>query len=55
MRLRRKAEKTGGTLIINGQETDTIPNQMMGGRGGMGGPGGDMGGGPGGDMDGFRM
>ncbi len=50
-----KAEKTGGTLIINGQETDTIPNQMMGGRGGMGGPGGDMGGGPGGDMDGFRM
>ena len=39
-----KAEKTGGTLIINGEETDTIPNQMMGGHGGMGGPGGDMGG-----------
>lgn len=28
-------EKTGGTLIINGTETDTISNQMMGG--GMGG------------------
>ena len=42
-----RAEKTGGTLIVNGQETDSIPNQMMGGgggRGGMGGPGGDMGG-----------
>ena len=40
-----RAEKTGGTLIVNGQETDTIPSQMMGGgRGGMGGPGGDMGG-----------
>ncbi len=32
-----KAEKTGGTLIVNGSETDTIPNQMMGGHGGMGG------------------
>lgn len=44
-----KAEKTGGTLIINGTETDTIPNQMMGGGpGGMGGgmqPGGDRPGG----------
>ena len=39
-----KAEKTGGTLIINGTETDTIPNQMMGG--GMGG--GQMPGGMGG-------
>lgn len=29
------AEKNGGTLIINGTETDTIPNQLMGG--GMGG------------------
>ena len=28
---------TGGTLIVNGQETDTVTNQMMGG--GMGGPG----------------
>lgn len=32
-----KAEKNGGTLIVNGTETDTIPNQMMGGPGGMGG------------------
>ncbi len=34
-----KAEKNGGTLIINGTETDTIPNQMMGGgkAGGFGG------------------
>ncbi len=32
--------QTGGTLIINGQQTDTIPNQMMGGRGGMNGMGG---------------
>ncbi len=33
-----KAEKNGGTIIINGVETDTIPNQMMGGgmRGGRG-------------------
>ncbi len=52
-----KAEKTGGKLIVNGQETDTIPNQMMGGHGGMGGgPGkinGDMGG-MNGDMGGFQ-
>ena len=28
-------QKTGGTLIINGTETDTISNQMMaGGKGG---------------------
>ncbi len=43
-----KAEKNGGTLIVNGSEVDTIPNQMMGGgmdnRGGMGGPGGMAGG-----------
>ena len=38
------AEKTGGTLIVNGVETDTIPNQMMGG--GMGGGRGGMGGDP---------
>ena len=33
------AEKNGGTIIVNGTETDTIQNQMMGGgmRGGMGG------------------
>ncbi len=36
-----KAEKNGGTLIINGTETDTIPNQMMGG-GKAGGFGGEM-------------
>ena len=37
---------TGGTIIVNGTETNTITNQMMGGgmRGGM--PGGDMGGMP---------
>ena len=34
------AQKTGGTLIVNGTETDTISNQMMGGKGGMGGRGG---------------
>ncbi len=39
------AVKNGGTIIVNGTETDSISNQMMGG--GMGGPGG-MGGGPGG-------
>lgn len=37
------AVKNGGTLIINGVETDTIPNQFMGGPGGMqGGPNGDF-------------
>lgn len=25
----------GGTLIVNGQQVDSLPNQMMGGRGGM--------------------
>ncbi len=44
-----KAEKTGGTLIVNGVETDTIPNQMMGG-GGMGSGRGGMQ--PGGNMPG---
>ena len=40
---------TGGTLIVNGQETDTITNQMMGGpMGHMGGQGGGPGGGFGG-------
>ena len=38
------ASFTGGTVIINGQQVDTLPNQMMGGRGGMmGGHGGMMG------------
>ena len=26
---------TGGTVIVNGQQVDSIPNQMMGGRSGM--------------------
>ena len=49
------ASLNGGTLIVNGQETTEITNQMMGGMpgGGMGGqPGGDMGGQPGGGMGG---
>lgn len=31
------AQFNGGMIIVNGQETDTIPNQMMGGMGGRGG------------------
>lgn len=42
------AAYTGGTVIVNGRQVDSIPNQMMGGRGGMmggmGNPGGMMGG-----------
>ena len=30
----------GGTIIVNGQQIDYIPNQFGGGMGGMGGPGG---------------
>ena len=41
------ASFTGGTVIINGQQVDTLPNQMMGGRGGMMGGRGAMTGGPG--------
>lgn len=41
-------EKNGGTIIVNGEETDTITNQMMGG----GGPGGMR---DGGDMRGGMM
>ncbi len=52
-----KAEKNGGTLIVNGTETDAITNQMMGG--GMGGMrGGEMQGGTpmqGGGMPGGRF
>lgn len=33
-------EKTGCTLIVNGTETDSVANQMMGGMGGMGSMGG---------------
>ncbi len=40
---------TGGTLIVNGTQTDTVTNQMFGG--GM--PGGRMGGGQGGQPGGF--
>ena len=29
------ATYTGGTIIVNGQQVDSIPNQMKGGRGGM--------------------
>ena len=46
------ASKTGGTVIVNGTETDTLSNQFMGGMGGQGMmPGGDMGNGqmPGGE------
>ncbi len=36
------AQLNGGTLIVNGSQVDQIPNQMMGGRGGMrGNMGGD--------------
>ena len=31
------AQYNGGTIIVNGQTVDAIPNQMMGGHGGMGG------------------
>ena len=31
---------TGGTVYVNGTQVDTIPRQMMGGRGGMGAMGG---------------
>ena len=31
------ATYTGGTIIVNGEQVDSIPNQMMGGRGGFGG------------------
>ena len=53
------AQLNGGTLIVNGQTLDYIPNQMMGGFGGMGGQmggfggNGGMGGQPGGFGGGF--
>ena len=58
------AQFTGGTIIVNGQQIDYIPNQMMGGmggRGGMmggfggfgGGQNGNQGGLPGGNQGGF--
>ncbi len=42
---------SGGTLIVNGEQTTELTNQMMGGGMG-GGPGGGMGGMQGGDMGG---
>ncbi len=33
------AEYNGGTIIVNGEETNSITNQMMGGQGRFGGPG----------------
>ena len=41
------AQYNGGVIIANGQQVNTIPNQMMGGRGGRGGWGGFGGGDPG--------
>ena len=37
-----EAKYTGGTIIENGVETNTITNQFMGGTGGQGGPQGDF-------------
>ena len=34
------AQYNGGTIIVNGQQVDSIPNQMMGGGMGGGGFGG---------------
>ncbi len=53
-----EGKKTGGTVIVNGEETDELTNQMMGGPGGMGGgmqggPGGMQQGGMQGGMGGF--
>ena len=39
-----QSDYTGGTIIVNGTETNAITNQMMGGGMGGGMPGGDMGG-----------
>lgn len=36
-----KGTINGGTVIANGEEITTLPNQMMGGHGGMGGPNGE--------------
>ena len=38
------AQFNGGTIYCNGQQVTEIPNQMMGGRGGMGGNMGGFGG-----------
>ena len=42
------AQYNGGTIIINGQTVNSIPNSMMGGMGGMNGMGGQPRGGRGG-------
>lgn len=46
------ASFTGGTVIVNGQQVASLPNQMMGGRGGMMAERGNMMGGRGGMMGG---
>ena len=43
------AQFNGGTIYVNGQQVTEIPNQMMGGRGGMGGNMGGFGGNMGGN------
>ena len=50
------AQFNGGTIIVNGQQVSSIPNQMMGGRGGNfgGGFGGNYGGGDRGGFGGGR-
>ena len=47
------AQFNGGTIIVNGQQVDTIPNQMMGGRGGQSGGWGTQNGGWGGQSGGW--
>ncbi len=37
------AQYNGGTIFVNGQQVSSIPNQMMGGRGGFGGGNGGNG------------
>ena len=49
----RTAEYNGGTIIINGEQVSEIPQEMMGGRGGMGGSGGRGGFGAQGGFGGF--
>ena len=50
-----QAQHSGGTIIVNGSQTDEITNQMMGGmNGGRGGMNGGMEGGMNGNMNGNR-
>ena len=49
------AQYNGGTIIVNGQQVSSVPNQMMGGgQGGRGGFGNDGQGGRGGFGNGGR-